>query len=57
MAIRSLIIDDEELAKENLSMMLESFCPSIKIVGKAGGKDEAKKLIAELQPQVIFLDI
>ena len=57
MAIRSLIVDDEELARENLSMMLESFCPSIEIVGKAGGKEEAKKLIAELQPQVIFLDI
>lgn len=57
MAIRSLIIDDEELARENLAMMLESFCPTIKVVGKASGKEEAKLLIAQLQPQVIFLDI
>ena len=33
MRIRALIVDDEELARENLKMMIESFCPSIEIRG------------------------
>ena len=57
MAIKALIIDDEELARENLSMMLESFVPSIEIIGKAWSKEDAKEKITSLSPDVIFLDI
>jgi two-component system LytT family response regulator len=57
MAITALIVDDEELARENLSMLLESFCPNIKIIGLATSKEDAKIKIAELKPQVVFLDI
>lgn len=57
MSITALIVDDEELARENLSMLLESFCPSIEVIGKAGGKEDAKKKIHDLSPQVVFLDI
>jgi two-component system LytT family response regulator len=57
MAITALIVDDEELARENLSMLLESFCPSINVIGTATGKEDAKLKIAELKPQVVFLDI
>lgn len=57
MGIKALIIDDEELARENLKMMIESFCPSIEVVGSAGGKEEGKAKIQELSPEVIFLDI
>ncbi len=57
MAIKALIIDDEELARENLSMMIESFVPNMKIVGKACNKEEAKEKIEMLSPDVIFLDI
>jgi two-component system LytT family response regulator len=57
MKIKALIIDDEELARENLRMLLESFCPTIEVIGLATGKEDAKQKIAELKPQVIFLDI
>lgn len=57
MAITALIVDDEELARENLSMLLEGFCPNINVVGLATGKEDAKIKIAELKPQVVFLDI
>ncbi len=57
MKIRGLIVDDEELARENLAMLLESFCPQIEVVGKATGKEDAKQKIAKLSPQVVFLDI
>lgn len=53
----ALIIDDEELARENLSMLIADFCPEIEVVGTAGNIIEAKKKIEELQPKIIFLDI
>lgn len=57
MELRALIIDDEELARKNLAIMLEKHCPEINIVGEAGDIDEAEKLIKKLQPDVLFLDI
>jgi two-component system, LytTR family, response regulator len=57
MKLRSLIIDDEELARKNLSMLLEEYCPEIEIIGEAAGKEEAKAKIEGLKPDVIFLDI
>lgn len=55
--LKSLIVDDESLARKNLQMMIEEFCPEIEIVGEAGGVDEAKEKIKTLQPDVVFLDI
>lgn len=57
MGIKALIVDDEELARENLKMMIESFCPSINIIGTAKNKDDAKNKISSLNPEVVFLDI
>jgi len=55
--LRALIVDDEEFARKNLQMMLEEFCPEISIVGTASGKEQALELIANEQPDVVFLDI
>lgn len=55
--ISALIVDDEELARENLAMLLDSFCPEIKVIGKASKKDEAIAQIKTLKPQLVFLDI
>lgn len=57
MRIRALIVDDEELARENLKMMIESFCPSIEIINTAENKNDAKNKISTLKPEVVFLDI
>ncbi len=53
----AVIIDDEELARENLSMLLKEFCPGIEVVGMAGNIVEGKKIIEELNPKIVFLDI
>ncbi len=53
----ALIIDDEELARENLSMLIADFCPEIEVIGQAGNIVEARKKIDELHPKIIFLDI
>lgn len=57
MEIRALIIDDEELARKNLTLMLQNHCPEVNIIGEAGDIDEAEKAIKNLKPDVIFLDI
>lgn len=57
MKLRALIIDDEKLARKNLAMLLGEYCPEIEVVGEADGKESAKNKIAELKPDVLFLDI
>ena len=53
----ALIIDDEDLARENLAMLIAEFCPEIEVIGSAANITDAKKKIEELQPKIIFLDI
>jgi len=57
MKLKSVIVDDEELARENLRMLLEENCPSIEIVGMADGVVSAKEMIDQTSPDVVFLDI
>jgi two-component system, LytTR family, response regulator len=57
MKLTSIIVDDEPLARENLSMLLAEYCPEIEVLQTAGGVTEAKALIKTLKPQVVFLDI
>ena len=57
MSLTALIVDDEELARKNLSMLLMDFCPEIEVVGMAESKEEAQALVEELNPDVLFLDI
>jgi two-component system LytT family response regulator len=57
MKLTSIIVDDEPLARENLSMLLAEYCPEIDVLQTAGGVSEAKELIRSLKPQVVFLDI
>ena len=54
--MRALIIDDERLARKELMKLLEEH-PSIEVVGEAANADEADKLIEELNPDLLFLDI
>lgn len=54
--IRSLIVDDERLARENLKELLKDQW-DVRIVGEARNADEAEKMIASLSPNLIFLDI
>lgn len=53
---KSLIIDDEELAREDLKALLKDFS-QIEIIGEADNYDDGKQLIETLTPDLIFLDI
>ena len=54
--MRAAIIEDEPLARRELRRLLEPH-PSVEIVGEAANIEEAKKLIEETQPDLLFLDI
>lgn len=55
--LTSIIVDDEINARENLRLLLQSYCPDIKIVGEAANVDDAIQLIQNKTPQLVFLDI
>ncbi len=54
--IRTLVVDDEPLARQNLRILLKED-PDIEVVGEAGSGREAVALIREHSPDLVFLDI
>lgn len=54
--MRALLVDDERLARVELTKLLEKF-PEIEIVGEASNGEEAIDKIEELNPELVFLDI
>jgi len=54
--MRALIIDDERLARNELRRLLAAF-PDLQIAGDASNAKQARALLTELQPDVIFLDV
>lgn len=54
--MKAIIVDDERLARKELTKLLEDF-PEIEILGEAANADEAYELINKLSPDLLFLDI
>lgn len=55
--IRSVIVEDEQAAREVLKSYLTKYCPQINVVGEAHDCKEAIPLLHEIQPQLVFLDV
>ncbi|MBK6966306.1 MAG: response regulator transcription factor [Bacteroidales bacterium] len=55
--LRTLIIDDETPVREAIGKLLVMHCPQVKIVGEAGSVEGGLKLIANLRPNLVLLDI
>lgn len=55
-AIRILIVDDQVLFREGLNTLL-SVQPDFEVVGEAGNGEEALRLAAQLQPDVVLMDL
>lgn len=56
MPLRALVVDDEQLAREELCFLLESV-PAVEVVGQASNGLEAVELFERLSPELLFLDI
>ena len=52
-----LIVEDEKKARNFLRRLIELECPDLEIAGEAGTLSESIRLIRELSPEIIFLDI
>jgi len=56
MDLRALVVDDEQLARDELCFQLEQL-GGVEIAGQAGNGVEAIDAIERLRPDVVFLDI
>ncbi|MDC1352838.1 LytTR family DNA-binding domain-containing protein [Flavobacteriales bacterium] len=57
MKLNTIIIDDEANARENLQILINDYCPTLNVVGMASNVNQAKILINQFNPEVVFLDI
>lgn len=57
MQCTALVIDDEPLARKRIISLLEPYSSEIEILGEAGSGAQAVKMIHEMIPDVVFLDI
>ena len=55
-ALRTLIVDDEKLARERLRGFLRAI-DDVEVIGEAVNGPQAVQLIEELRPDLVFLDI
>uniref|UniRef100_UPI0035B4B552 LytR/AlgR family response regulator transcription factor n=1 Tax=Soonwooa sp. TaxID=1938592 RepID=UPI0035B4B552 len=55
--INAIIIDDEERARMNLKLLVEEFCPEIKILAECKSLSAGVKTIRKENPALVFLDI
>src|ERR1700749_4317951 len=54
--LSAILIDDEQLAREELSSLLKEF-PDVEVLATGRNGLEAGKLIENLEPDVVFLDV
>jgi two-component system, LytTR family, response regulator len=55
-SLRAVIVDDERLARQELRRLLGRH-PEIEIVGEAANARDARKMVLDLEPDLLFLDV
>lgn len=55
--LTAIIVDDELHGRENLKKIIENYCPEIEMLACADSVINAKKLVYNHKPEVVFLDI
>src|SRR5262252_2046085 len=56
MELRALVVDDEQLARDELGFLLGQV-GGVEVIGQAGNGIEALTTIDRLQPDLVFLDV
>ncbi len=56
MTIRTLIVDDEQPARDELAFLLKDL-PDVEVVGQGKNGVEAVHLVGKLNPHLVFLDV
>ena len=57
MIYKALLVDDEQIAIENMKRLLKDFQDRIEILGSANNGVQAIEMIEQLKPDLVFLDI
>lgn len=55
--IKAVIIDDIEQARTTFKKDLEEYSKDVQVIGEAGGVVEGAKLLKNVKPDILFLDI
>ncbi len=55
--LKCVIIDDEKKDRENIRMLLNSYCPQVNIIGEANDRESILSLLSKVKPDLIFMDI
>ncbi len=55
--LNCIIIDDERKDRENLRILLDSYCPNINIIGEAYDRDSIYEVLKGNNPDLVFMDI
>lgn len=55
--LKALIVDDEMHCRENLKMLVDDFCEGVSVAALAHSAAEARTLVEEHKPDVVFLDV
>ena len=55
--IKAIIIDDIEQARLTFKKDLEVYAPDVEVIGEANGVVEGAKLLKNIKPDILFLDI
>jgi two-component system, LytTR family, response regulator LytT len=56
MDLRAVVVDDEQLARDELCFLLDQV-GGVDVVGQAGSGQEAVATVEALQPDIVFLDV
>src|SRR6185436_20967341 len=56
MPLKAVVVDDEQLAREELIYMLEQM-PNLEVIAQAGNGLEAIGVVERVSPDVLFLDV
>src|SRR5262245_4662518 len=54
---KAILVDDETHCLDTLSILLDEYCPEVKIVGKCRSAKAALEAIEKSKPSLVFLDI
>lgn len=55
--LTAVVVDDMELARASLKADIDDHCPNVEVIGEAESVLGAAKLLKEVSPDIIFLDI
>ena len=55
--MKTIIIEDNHLARKFLTELLEEYCPNINLCGTASNIHAGRELIQKVKPELVFLDV